>query len=321
MEKIKMPSCKYNGTTTPKNHLSAFESHMHDNRTDVAQGKTESLRDFITRLNKEATSIPNMSQEVVLLAMQSSLLPGLAFKEYMGRKNLKTLVEALGKRPPRVTTSNLDPKKRCDFHRDKGHTTEECIHLKNSIEDLIKRGYLSQFKQYSRQDSRGERSKQEKKDKEKRELGDVLVISGGPMHGGTVSRARADLRDMVHQVNYNECRKWPPPSPPQPKVVFDEQDQYGVIYPHDDLLVVAIIIANWKVRKVLVDGRSSANIMFIEAFCQMHQHNKDLKRVNYEVTRFDGLGMIPEGIIELSVQVGEGAQARNVRAEFLAINS
>lgn len=28
IEKIKMPSCKYNGTTTPKNHLSAFESHM-----------------------------------------------------------------------------------------------------------------------------------------------------------------------------------------------------------------------------------------------------------------------------------------------------
>ena len=28
MEKIKMPSCKYNGTTTPKNHVSAFENHM-----------------------------------------------------------------------------------------------------------------------------------------------------------------------------------------------------------------------------------------------------------------------------------------------------
>ncbi|XP_021717008.1 uncharacterized protein LOC110684878 [Chenopodium quinoa] len=63
----------------------------------LEQGETKSLRDFITRLNKEATSIPNMSQEVALLEMQSGLLPGSAFREYMGKKNLKTLAEALGK--------------------------------------------------------------------------------------------------------------------------------------------------------------------------------------------------------------------------------
>ncbi|XP_021767709.1 uncharacterized protein LOC110732102 [Chenopodium quinoa] len=141
MEKIKMSSCKYNKTTIPKNHISAFENHMalytmpdsvwckafsstleglaaewHGtipkssvysynqlkrmfmehfitlvDRTKMTaelmslfQGKDEPLREFITRFNKEATTIPNMSQEVALLAMQSGLLPGSPFKSAYG---------------------------------------------------------------------------------------------------------------------------------------------------------------------------------------------------------------------------------------------
>ncbi|XP_021751091.1 uncharacterized protein LOC110716766 [Chenopodium quinoa] len=63
----------------------------------LVQGKDEPLREFIIRFNKEATTIPNMSQVVALLAMQSGLLPRSPFRAYMGRKSLKMLAEALGK--------------------------------------------------------------------------------------------------------------------------------------------------------------------------------------------------------------------------------
>lgn len=52
-------------------------------------------------------------------------------------------------RTPKMTSNNRDPKKYCDFHRDHGHLTEECIHLKDNIEELIRRGYLAQFKAHS----------------------------------------------------------------------------------------------------------------------------------------------------------------------------
>ncbi|KAL0373492.1 UNVERIFIED_CONTAM: hypothetical protein Sradi_3264900 [Sesamum radiatum] len=39
----------------------------------------------------------------------------------------------------------LKSDKYCRFHRDRGHTTEECHHLKNEIEKLIQRGYLRQY--------------------------------------------------------------------------------------------------------------------------------------------------------------------------------
>ncbi|XP_056695333.1 uncharacterized protein [Spinacia oleracea] len=187
----------------------------------VVQGSQESLRDYISRFNMEASNIPKLQQEVAVLAMMSGLRDG-EFKSYLGRKSFTTLVEVLGKenefikseeigkttsrrkayldrrdnqqhkkewggpnrgrgsefraekrgkyneytplvasrtqnvaiskedekwqRPPKMYNKYMDPKKYCDFHSDHGHLTKECTHLKDNIEDLIRRGYLTQFK-------------------------------------------------------------------------------------------------------------------------------------------------------------------------------
>ncbi|XP_021718848.1 uncharacterized protein LOC110686537 [Chenopodium quinoa] len=203
----------------------------------------------------------------------------------------------------------------------------------DNIEDLVRRGYLSQFKQRDdpprrreedkagRADRRGgHRGPARDKDRDGKPEGMVYVISRGPVHGGTVNRARADLRAMIHQINDNDKRRWPP-LPPQPRATFDEYDQKGIIYPHDDPLVVTMRIANWEVDRILIDGGSSANIIYISAFNELKLDRKDLKRVNYEVTGFNGSGLTPEGIIELSVRVVERSRRRDVRAEFFVINS
>ncbi|XP_021736147.1 uncharacterized protein LOC110702700 [Chenopodium quinoa] len=205
-------------------------------------------------------------------------------------------------RPPRMVNRNRDTNKWSDFHRDHGHTTEECTHLKDNIEDLVRRGYLNQFKQHDdlprrRDEDRaglpdrrgGHRGPTGGRDIDGRPEGRVYVISGGLVHGGTVNRAQADLRAMIHQINYNDKRRWPP-LPPQ------------------------------EVDRILIDGGSSTNIIYISAFNELNLDKKDLKWVSYEVTGFNGSRLSPEGIIELSVRVGERSRRRDVRAEFLVIN-
>src|SRR3954467_15316508 len=40
---------------------------------------------------------------------------------------------------------NVDKSKFCRFHKGHGHNTEDCIHLKDAIEILIKEGHLKQY--------------------------------------------------------------------------------------------------------------------------------------------------------------------------------
>ncbi|KAL0446412.1 UNVERIFIED_CONTAM: hypothetical protein Slati_1769100 [Sesamum latifolium] len=41
--------------------------------------------------------------------------------------------------------NRLKSDKYCRFHRDMGHTTEECHHLQNEIEKLIQQGHLKEY--------------------------------------------------------------------------------------------------------------------------------------------------------------------------------
>nr|GEV05912.1 reverse transcriptase domain-containing protein [Tanacetum cinerariifolium] len=46
--------------------------------------------------------------------------------------------------PPMVTpVEKRNGNKICDFHNDKGHSTDECIQLKKQIEELVRAGKLS----------------------------------------------------------------------------------------------------------------------------------------------------------------------------------
>ncbi|XP_071927667.1 uncharacterized protein [Coffea arabica] len=68
-------------------------------------------------------------------------------------------------RPPRPLVgdkSRRDQGLYCAYHRDVGHDTEDCRHLKKDIEKLIKRGHLGQFVREERADQQRGRPRSER---------------------------------------------------------------------------------------------------------------------------------------------------------------
>lgn len=55
------------------------------------------MSDYIGRFNFEVVTIPNLQQDVAVLALISGLKEGTPFRSYLGRKKLTSLTEILGK--------------------------------------------------------------------------------------------------------------------------------------------------------------------------------------------------------------------------------
>ena len=70
--------------------------------------------------------------------------------------------------------------------------------------------------------------------------------------------ARASRVDVAHV--------YPMSHTPFDTLTFSSSDIQGIHFPHGNLLVVALIIANYRVKRVLVDTESSFDIIFTVVF-------------------------------------------------------
>ncbi|XP_021732106.1 uncharacterized protein LOC110698910 [Chenopodium quinoa] len=209
----------------------------------------------------------------------------------------------------------------CEFHESRGHRIEDCLQLKDHIKELVQKGYLKKYvakrreEKKAKRDSRQDLDYHRKRDKPP-EGGnhDILTIFGG------ISRnaLKRHLRGLTHQIHHDEFRK---PQSPVPNMLFTSEDCRGVVYPHDDPLVIMTSIANHNVYRTLVDGGSGANILFRKTFDQLKLESRHLTLVPYLVTGFNGSSSYPDGKILLPVSLGQDRARRSIMAEFLVIDA
>ncbi|XP_057958420.1 uncharacterized protein LOC131151190 [Malania oleifera] len=207
----------------------------------------------------------------------------------------------------------------CKFHKDRGHDTEECIQLTNEIEALIKKGYLSRF--IKKEDPPRESRKQKRpnaNDKEKQVIGEIAMIFGGSASGGDSGGARKRYAKQVLSVEKVE---------PNSKInrqgediIFDSRDEEGVQQPHDDTLVLSLLVANCKVRHVLIDNGSSVNIMLWSVLEGMKIGKERLKPITTRLVGFGGDVVHPVGTIMLPVTMGTTPQLVTSLTEFLVVD-
>ena len=71
-------------------------------------------------------------------------------------------------------------------------------------------------------------------------------------------------------------------------ITFINEDLTGLHLPHDDALVISVTIVNFNVQRILIDNRSSADILFISAFKKMKIEQDKLHLFHSSFIEFGG---------------------------------
>ena len=213
-----------------------------------------------------------------------------------------------------------DPNKRkknkyCRFHRDHRHDTGECYDLKQQIKNLIRQGKLRHF---VGRDHKDEKLKGKMEESSWPPLGEIRVMIGGTSTGQS-SKSKKMYLKVVQNVQLSGQ------SPrmrgiDKPTMSFTDEEAERIHHPHDDAIVITLLIADYTTRRVLVDNRSSADILYYSAFQQMRLGRDLLCLVCSPLIGFGGMKVQPVGTITLLVVVGSYLQQITKEVNFLVVD-
>ncbi|XP_034225454.1 uncharacterized protein LOC117635213 [Prunus dulcis] len=140
------------------------------------------------------------------------------------------------------------------------HNTEECISLRKIVERLIREGKLDQYIA---------RPPQAPVLNGNRQINMINTISGGPTLACTSNRSVKQYVRVAHYpqvfgIKVNRHHKvlkvgWEP-------ITFYEEEEEGILCPHDDPMIIRADITDYDVGRVLIDIGSSVNVIFAVAF-------------------------------------------------------
>ena len=103
-------------------------------------------------------------------------------------------------------------------------------------------------------------------------------------------------------------------------MTFSEKDASHVRHPYCDALVIKAMVANNNVHRILVNNKSSVDILYFQAFERMGLKVSNLKPLPNPVYGFTGDSVFPLGVISLLMTLGEYPRQSCVMVDFLVID-
>ena len=103
-------------------------------------------------------------------------------------------------------------------------------------------------------------------------------------------------------------------------ITFIDDDVERVHQPHDDAIVITLLIADYTTRRVLVDNGSSVDILYYPAFQQMGLGRDLLRPMNSPLVGYGGIKVQPVGTVTLLVVVGAYLQQVTRHVNFLVVD-
>lgn len=153
----------------------------------------------------------------------------------------------------------------CEFHQDFGNITEECIELQEFVEDLIGRGYMKQFvaraqlkpakfhrerdrspldRSYQRRDRRSLPPPRKEVRIENRVIGEILVISRGPIEMDNTNSKKVNLKRARREVMMGAVG---PSKKMSYTISFSSSSRQDILKPYVDPLVIIALVSSFPV--------------------------------------------------------------------------
>ena len=149
-------------------------------------------------------------------------------------------------------------------------------------------------------------------------LGEIRVIIGGTSAGQTSNSKKTYLK-VVQNV---QLSGWTPKTKgiDEPTISFIDEEVERIHHPHDDAIVITLLIADHTTRRVLVDNGSSTDILYYPAFQQMRLGRDLLRPACSPLIGFGGMKVQLVGTITLPVVVGSYPQQITKSVNFLVVD-
>ncbi|XP_058766541.1 uncharacterized protein LOC131640151 [Vicia villosa] len=222
-------------------------------------------------------------------------------------------------RPPKPNPSRpgTDKSKYCKYHKSHGHLTDECIHLKDAIETLIKEGHLSKYTKRGNPPRRNDRrSSDEGNSPNARPLQVALSVTR--------------TEDFIPSVGVTSALSvWE--GFPTAMLISNGGDPgsltIGSVKRKFDELISTTTDLTPTLRRF--KGRSEPITFYLEelpggapnATIPLLLDDSHLTPyVGSDLQGFNGTTTKPWGYVELLVSFGEGEASRQVKTRFLVIN-
>ena len=154
-----------------------------------------------------------------------------------------------------------------------------------------------------------------------REQPTIQVIARGPTLAGDSNRARKNygryaLTNKEVLFNLPTAKR---AKVRQVPIMWTNDDEDGVLYPHEDALMIKAMVAGKEFQRILVDTGSSVDKLFKSALDDMGIADLKLKRTNTSLKGFGGGRFTPMGIVELPTTVGVKPFEKKVMLDFVVV--
>ncbi|XP_048626829.1 uncharacterized protein LOC125594815 [Brassica napus] len=206
----------------------------------------------------------------------------------------------------------------CDFHRDHGHKTEDCVALRIKVNELLQKGHLLEFLSEKAKNHLNKKVPAKSAgaipDSPSRQDQVIHVITGGSeISGVSHAAAKKSTRNAKHGMETTKPKRLLLGTD---EISFTGKEQEMILAPHHDALVISLTVENCLVKRILVDNGSSSNFIFQTAYQDLGLEESALTRKITPLIVFSGEVKQTGGEVSLPVY----AEGINMSTKFLVVN-